>query len=717
MKRPALAAAVPVIISAVLSVLLPIVYVYVIIGALLLVFILGLVFKSVHMKAISGFMAAVFISFALQNAFLFGSDARLEGKVLTLNARVESVSGNECILKINEAYDGETPVKIKGKVRAVTYFGNAVERDDFIEGDFVMEIPGGGSLSLKGSDYVKGIYLKAYQKTEYELSDNGRVSPFDLVYHVQHYISRVCDKVGGEEGQFLLSLLTGRRDGMSETTVNNFRTLGLSHIMAVSGLHLSVIMGLMLALLKKINMPRLLKQIICIFFVALTCIAAGFSPSVCRAGIMGLTIYIGLIFGRQSESLNSLGVAFIICFTLSPFMIFDAGFILSCAATFGIIFFYPLINEYLLKIKYLLIRKILQSAAVCFCASFTVLPAQILYFGRCSWLGIPAGLFMELFAYLLISGGIILCAVGFIPGLSAAAAWLLRPISKLVLLTANYYGSRVTTLEFFKAPLTAWFIFLLFIALLFYLFEDKFNRRLGISLIALTFIISFVMSCLPYKREVYIYNENSTSLSLQYINDGGRITVSDCKGEISAQKLYTVMNDMNVDRCEYYVLGNYNRERIKAAEFVIKNHLTRAIVLPDIEDDGKYDIIDMAKDENIKVVCADAPVSFGDGGGVCVSGVYAGRGRLYPDSMYFIYKHNGFSFMNTYSANLLPDKIKADLVFCDADALEVGSFPKGCVIVNDTSLPPGKSAIIGRGYISECTLYANGKFSIKREKI
>ncbi len=203
---------------------------------------------------------------------------------------------------------------------------------------------------------------------------------------------------------------------------------------------------------------------------------------------------------------------------------------------------------------------------------------------------------------------------------------------------------------------------------------------------------------------------------MQYINDNGSITVSDCKGEISAQKLYSVMSDMKIKRCEYYVLGNYNRERIKAAEFVIKNHLTRVIVLPDIEDDGKYDIIDMAKAENINIICADAPVSF-DAGGICVSGVYPGKGRLYPDSMYFIFKLNGFSFMNTYSANLLPDKIKADLVFCDAVALETGSFPKGCVIVNGTSLPSGKNAIIGRGYITECTLYANGKFSIKREKI
>ncbi len=716
MKRPALAAAIPVIIAALLSMVLPKMYLYIIISALIIIFIAGFILKNVHLRAVSGFMLAVFLSFALQSALLFGHDAKYEGRVLHLSARVVSAQKNEYILKVNKAFDGENEVKIRGRISAVIYEKNAPARDEFIEGDFLIRLPESKITSL-GANYSDRVYLGAYQHGDIVVSDTGYVSPFDIVYHVQHYISTVCQKIGGEEGEFLLSLLTGKRDGLSENTTENFRVLGLSHIMAVSGLHLSVVMGMVLALLRKIKLQRIPKQIVCILFTLLVCIAAGFSPSVCRAGIMGLTIYTGLIFGRQSESLNSLGLAFVICLTAAPYMIFDAGFILSSAATLGIIFFCPVLNRYIMKVKSSFIRYILEMAAVCVCASVFVLPASVLYFGASSWVGIISGLLMEFFIYLLIMGGLLLSIMGFIPGISNILALILRANASLVLMVADYYGEKLSVIEFIKAPLIAWFIFVLFVAFLFYFFDEKLSRRLAVITIAVTFVICFVFSMVPFKKEMYVYNENGGNIDLCYIEDGGMLLVADCAGERSAQKMYSVMEERSVKKCEYVIMGNYDREHLIAAEFFIKNHLTRAIVLPDIEDTSKYDIIDKARHEDIEIITAEKPVYLDSMPGTAAAAVYPGRGEYFPDSMYFIYKHNGFTVMDTYGANQLPTSVKADLVLCSGKALEIGSIPKGCIIVNGSELPSKGNAIVGKGYISEITLSSNGKFSIKRNKI
>ena len=119
----------------------------------------------------------------------------------------------------------------------------------------------------------------------------------------------IRDRVGGEEGAFAAALLTGDTSGLGETVVDGARATGLSHILAVSGLHLSILNGFLLVLFGKLRMNKWAANIVCILFTLGFMAVAAFTPSVLRAGIMSIILFIGRLAGREPDTLNSLGIA------------------------------------------------------------------------------------------------------------------------------------------------------------------------------------------------------------------------------------------------------------------------------------------------------------------------------------------------------------------------------------------------------------------------
>lgn len=140
----------------------------------------------------------------------------------------------------------------------------------------------------------------------------------------------------GEEGEVLAAMLTGFKGRLSPELRYEYSRSGISHLLAVSGLHLAVLIGLIDGLLCSLPISRRWRGAAEITAVLAFMAVTGFAYSIIRAGVMAIICRTALLLGRDSDSLNSLGFAFVLIIVVNPYAIYSVGLQLSYFATMGI---------------------------------------------------------------------------------------------------------------------------------------------------------------------------------------------------------------------------------------------------------------------------------------------------------------------------------------------------------------------------------------------
>lgn len=168
---------------------------------------------------------------------------------------------------------------------------------------------------------------------------------------LRHSLSETLRKsgAGGTESAvaIIAAMTLGDRSGLGKQTREDFSISGASHVLALSGLHLSILYAFLMLLTGRKR--RVLSQILCLSAIWLYAIMVGFMPSVVRAATM-LTIY-GVITAirRKAYSLNALSLAAIVMLTIRPQNLWDVGFQMSFLAVLGILLIGVPLNSYVKK--------------------------------------------------------------------------------------------------------------------------------------------------------------------------------------------------------------------------------------------------------------------------------------------------------------------------------------------------------------------------------
>lgn len=177
-------------------------------------------------------------------------------------------------------------------------------------------------------------------------------SPMKYVVYLRKHISNtMVSYLGNYFGGLSVALTTGSKKLLNDSIKSAFTTLGISHLTAVSGLHLSVITGVLLFILKKFRVNKRISSVICLLITLFYMMLADFSGSIVRAGIMLIVILCAEFFGMRGDSLNSLGIAVtVLC--LNPYAVCDIGAVLSVTCILAMVVVFPLFNEKL-RAKYI----------------------------------------------------------------------------------------------------------------------------------------------------------------------------------------------------------------------------------------------------------------------------------------------------------------------------------------------------------------------------
>ncbi len=240
-------------------------------------------------------------------------------------------------------------------------FSTPVEAEpyDVIEGRFNVYALGASDESFIQSYKSRGVFLGAY-------SSDGAYSVTNIAESEKPFMKKIIDLREGikravyrimpdENGAFTVAMLIGDKSALPQSVYSAFQTLGISHIICVSGFHVSLWSLFVLEILKKLRVNSVVSNLLASVSVILFMLIAGLTYSAVRAGIMMLIFLIGNIIMRQRDSLNSLGIALTVLALLKPFSMSAASLRLSVLASAGIILYSlyiePEINGLIDKIK------------------------------------------------------------------------------------------------------------------------------------------------------------------------------------------------------------------------------------------------------------------------------------------------------------------------------------------------------------------------------
>lgn len=181
-------------------------------------------------------------------------------------------------------------------------------------------------------------------------------------------------------------ILIGDESYLSEERIQAFRDTGTAHLLAVSGLHVSIAAGALLLVTKKLR-PVIRFALLCAF-LAVYCALVGFSASIVRASVMLAALTLGQALGRRSDTLSSLSLAAIVILAVSPFQLFSLGFRLSFCAVLGIALTY----KPLCALTSALPKAVREPLALSAAAQLGTMPASISTFNRLPLLSLVANL-------------------------------------------------------------------------------------------------------------------------------------------------------------------------------------------------------------------------------------------------------------------------------------------------------------------------------------
>ena len=182
---------------------------------------------------------------------------------------------------------------------------------------------------------AKGIFLRGTAYGRLEVERPERVAPQYWAAWASRALKQGIDAAFPEEASgFVRALVTGNRDNLTDEFTTSLERAGLSHTVAVSGMHLAFLASLLTALLGR---GKRTTALFTIFWVALFCGIAGNTPSVLRAAVMILMLQLAPLLDRERDGPTSLALALLLLLWVNPFSAAHIGLQLSFTAVAGIL--------------------------------------------------------------------------------------------------------------------------------------------------------------------------------------------------------------------------------------------------------------------------------------------------------------------------------------------------------------------------------------------
>lgn len=559
------------------------------------------------------------LGFILGFAWFWGYTARYLKPILSLDEEIRpcSIRASDYSRETDYGSAVDGTIQIEGKTYRITAYMKKVEDitpGDTISGLFRLRVTTDAGENPSSYYQGKGIFLLAYQKGEIERTHHSRSlrdTPAKLRFHIRGVLEKYVPQ---DSVAFSKALLLGDTSELSYQTDVDLKISGIRHVVAVSGLHISIFFAIISTITFR---KRYFTAFVGIPLLLLFAAIAGFSPSVTRASIMCALMLTAQLLNREYDGPSALSVAVILMLIANPYCIGSVSFQLSVASVMGIFLFSPGIQEKLtagLKDKkgkkYRFLRKAAAGAAVTIGAQIMTIPLCAYYFGVVSLVGVFTNLLVLWVVSLTFCLLAAVCVLSIIcsplAGLVGAIAGVLI---RYILLVAKTMAAFPLAAVYTVSPYIIIWLCFSYLLLFLYLYCRK-HARYFACFAVLSLCVALMASWWePTTSDVRFTILDVGQGQCLLMQSKGRVYVVDCGGDSDARTADLAAETLlsqGYSHVDGLILTHLDRDHAGGAECFLSRIPADFLILPRITED-------IAIPDNTQVISAAQDLVISDG--------------------------------------------------------------------------------------------------------
>ncbi|MDD3831905.1 MAG: ComEC/Rec2 family competence protein [Clostridia bacterium] len=489
--------------------------------------------------------------------------------------------------------DDQSTSKLNSQVRLLLY--STTDVDEYVVGYSV-----DARCTLTDIDiFADGVDTYACKSNVLYLGEHSKIISIQsgkarLNERIRMYVvNKLYTYMSAKSASVMLGMIIGDTSNMSSEDIQAFRTSGISHILAVSGLHLGFIVTVLDQLLRKLKVRHIKRLLIVLPPLIIYSYIVGFTPSVMRALIMTSVLMILRAMSGPRDILTSLFIAGLIILAIQPFYIFDAGFLLSFSAVYGIATVSRILNSYIRKLGTTgLLVNVLSAISVSLGATIGTLPAVAFFYGEVALLGV----IVNIIVIPLATACFIITMVTLLP--IPLLGYILWAVDKLVWLIRNM------VLLVFKLPFASVRVpivgleFIVVIILLFivggYVNVRGKSKVILCSIMSIVVAVGMIINAIPLRMtdRLYYLDTYSGDCIVAVIDEGQIHIVSDVASLDDVVSILEVIDNYTNSPCYLYIPHFGNTDAGCVNMLLQEIHIKRVALLQEEGNESVKGILD-----------------------------------------------------------------------------------------------------------------------------
>ena len=443
------------------------------------------------------------------------------------------------------------------------------------------------ATNYKGFDYRQ--YLKTKKIQGIVIADNVKILKAkyknNLIYQMQKKIKAIIkEKLPSETGDLLLAILLGDKKDLSEQIQINFKNSNLSHMLAVSGAHVSYIIIGLTYITQNSIMGKRKARVFCIFFLIIFMAITNFTPSVTRACIMAILTLVSKILYKKADIYTNISISALIILLYNPYSLLDLGFKLSFGGTIGIVIFMRFIKKKQEEPK--LLNYIKQMALVSICANIIIIPIIMNNFNTVSLTFLVSNILASPILAIIVIVGFSIIIISIIShSLSNLLVFWLNPILNLLIKISSFCSK----LPFAKILVVTPYIFniLFYYTIILYLVNynnlKQFIKKKTVILLSIILILSnFIFYILPQDLKIYFIDVGQGDSTL-IVTPSKKTILIDGGGsesfDVGEKVLLPYLLDRRIRKIDYIMISHFDTDHCKGIFTVIENLKVKNIII------------------------------------------------------------------------------------------------------------------------------------------
>ena len=556
---------------------------------------------------IAGFIHIKFLKYDYEKIYISLENVNIVGTIVSSKKEKQYI--NEYKIETEKINN----IKLKKKFILLTKnkeieYGNKIK----LEGTYIKPSKSRNYRGFDYSNYLKteNIYGTIEQNGKIELIKEKNINYlFINLYKVKNkIIKNINNKFPEETRGVFLGILLGDKSSIEEDVRQNFADSSLSHILAVSGTHISYVVICISVLFKKLKLNKNIRKVLTSLVLFMYLYLVDFSVSATRAVIMSTIVIMQMLFYRKQDTITTIAFSSIIILINNPYSILNIGFLLSYGGTIGIILFVNRISIESKEDFFQRFKSYLKDICIVTISAQTIImPIIIYYFNTISFTFIISNIIASLIIGPIIMIGLVIIAISFfkIPIISLIIRFY-NILLVILVRTADIISKIPMSKIYLKTPTTLEIIFyysvVFLIALLIYIKKSnrKFikktiqidiynlknffinNRNKVLIFISIVSLISITSIKIPKELKINFIDVGQGDSCLITTPQNKKVIVDSGGSEsydVGKNVLLPYLLDKRITKIDYIMISHFDTDHCKGFEYVLENLKVKNVII------------------------------------------------------------------------------------------------------------------------------------------